>query len=243
MNMMNYADQFKDDEKYSIAWIPDGKSFVIRNPDVFTRQVLPKFFKATKFQSFTRKLYRWGFRQVNRGIGPDDPIIFGNEYFQRDDEELMVKMRSVTAAANRRRGNDPLSGRKRSLEELDEQRRRILMDRLVAENAAMGGDPRYMAQYAAMMRFPPGGMMPPGMPPMMMQRFGPPGMFNMQQPTQGEGGEQGEGKQEEGGEGGEGKQEGEGGDAKQPATPQQPPTPQGEKEIIDSAVAALKYAA
>lgn len=46
MNMMVYADQFKDDDKYSVAWIPDGKSFVIRNPDVFTRQVLPKFFKV-----------------------------------------------------------------------------------------------------------------------------------------------------------------------------------------------------
>lgn len=45
MNMMQFADQFKDDDTYCIAWIPDGKSFVIRNPDNFTRQVLPKFFK------------------------------------------------------------------------------------------------------------------------------------------------------------------------------------------------------
>ena len=141
MNMMRYADEHKDDENYCIGWLPDGNSFVIRNPDTFTRQVLPNFFKATKFQSFTRKLYRWGFRQVNRGIGPDDPIIFGNDFFKRDDEELMVKMRSVTAAGTRKtHTDDSVSGRKRSLEELDEQRKRILLDRLMQEKAAMGGD-------------------------------------------------------------------------------------------------------
>lgn len=45
------------------------------------------------------RMYRWQFRQINRGIGPDDPIIFGNEYFQRDKEELIAKMRSVTASS------------------------------------------------------------------------------------------------------------------------------------------------
>jgi HSF-type DNA-binding len=103
MKLMNYADeQCKEDKDFCVTWLEDGKSFVIRNPDAFTRQVVPKFFKQTKFSSFTRKLYRWGFRQINRGIGPDDPIIFGNEYFVRDDEELMVKMRSVTAAGTRK---------------------------------------------------------------------------------------------------------------------------------------------
>lgn len=45
MNMMRFAEQYKDDDKYCIAWIPDGKSFIVRNPEIFTRQVLPKFFK------------------------------------------------------------------------------------------------------------------------------------------------------------------------------------------------------
>ncbi len=38
---------------------------------------------------------------MNRGIGPDEPIIFGNEYFQRDNADLMVNMRSITAASIR----------------------------------------------------------------------------------------------------------------------------------------------
>jgi HSF-type DNA-binding len=110
MSLMKQVDQHKDDETYCAAWLPEGKSFVIRNPDEFARQVVPKFFKATKFSSFTRKLYRWGFRQINRGIGPDDMIIFGNEFFERDNEELMSKMRSITAAGNRKTENRPASG-------------------------------------------------------------------------------------------------------------------------------------
>lgn len=103
MKLMRYAEtQEGEDNNFCVAWLEDGKSFVIRKPDEFTRTVVPKFFKPTKFSSFTRKLYRWGFRQVNRGIGPDDPIIFGNEHFLRDDAERMSKMRSVTAAATRK---------------------------------------------------------------------------------------------------------------------------------------------
>jgi len=100
--MMRYAQDQDKDGTFCVGWVDDGKSFVIRKPDAFTKDVVPKFFKPTKFSSFTRKLYRWGFRQVNRGIGPDDPIIFGNECFQRDHEELMTEMKSVTAASTRK---------------------------------------------------------------------------------------------------------------------------------------------
>ena len=47
-------------------------------------------------------VYRWGFRQLNRGIGPDEPIVFGNEFFQQNRPELMVNMRSITAATTRK---------------------------------------------------------------------------------------------------------------------------------------------
>lgn len=100
MKMMRHAE--KQDETYCVAWCEDGKSFVIRNCDEFTRDVVPKYFKPTKFSSFTRKLYRWGFRQINRGLGPDDPVIFGCAHFQRDAPEEMTHMRSVTAAGARK---------------------------------------------------------------------------------------------------------------------------------------------
>lgn len=140
MNMMKLA-QKEDQETFCVAWLPDGKSFVIRNPDEFTRKVLPRFFKATKFSSFTRKLYRWGFRQVNRGIGPDDPIIFGNEFFQRDELELMTKMRSITAATTRKQdqSNMHMLAQKRALDSLssEQNQKRMLLDQFMKQKAAM----------------------------------------------------------------------------------------------------------
>jgi hypothetical protein len=144
MSMMKMAEK-ENTDTFCIAWLPDGKSFVIRNPDEFTRTVLPNYFKATKFSSYTRKLYRWGFRQVNRGIGPDDPIIFGNEYFQRDNAELMVKMRSITAAGTRKAHtidnvcqHEMVASGKRALDmsvmNVDDQRKRLLLEHMLQQH-------------------------------------------------------------------------------------------------------------
>jgi HSF-type DNA-binding len=140
MALMRFADeQGKVDKEFCVAWLPEGKSFVIRNPDEFARQVVPKFFKATKFSSFTRKLYRWGFRQINRGIGPDDPIIFGNEFFERDNEELMSKMRSVTAAGTRKTEQRGSAYGKRSFDGMYDggaDQKRFIFDHIMQQKAA-----------------------------------------------------------------------------------------------------------
>jgi len=139
MNLMRFADE--QEEGFCVAWLPDGKSFVIRQPDEFTRSVVPKYFKPTKFSSFTRKLYRWGFRQVNRGIGPDDPIIFGNEYFLRDNAEEMSKMRSITAASSRKAEAQTMvyGGGKRTLEVNEigpDHHKRALLDHFLQQKVA-----------------------------------------------------------------------------------------------------------
>jgi hypothetical protein len=137
MDLMKYAET-QDPKDFCIAWCEDAKSFVIRDPDTFTRHVVPKFFKGTKFSSFTRKLYRWGFRQINRGIGPDDPIIFGNECFQKEDRALIAKMRSVTAAGTRKNENGRMVGSKRGFEEsFDEDHKRMLFNQLLHQQKHM----------------------------------------------------------------------------------------------------------
>lgn len=92
-----------------ISWLPQGKSFVVLRPDVFASRVLPRYFapegsnslnarpttgkdgtvKKTqgvhKYPSFTRKLNRWGFRQISRG---PDAGAFCHDLFQRDAPEL-----------------------------------------------------------------------------------------------------------------------------------------------------------
>ena len=73
----------------SISWLPHGRSFLVHNPAKFTDEVLPKYFGACKFASFTRKLYRWGFRQISKG--PDQDSFF-HKNFRRDEPELCDEM-------------------------------------------------------------------------------------------------------------------------------------------------------
>jgi len=96
-----------DPLQQSIGWVLEGHAFVIRNKEQFCLQWLPMFFGQAKFSSFTRKLYRWGFRKVNMSphhaveTAPSDAYYFGNENFQRDNKELLTQMKSVTAAKTR----------------------------------------------------------------------------------------------------------------------------------------------
>ena len=52
-----------DPEGHCLGWVYDGAVMVIRDPVRFCKEELPRFFNACKFNSFTRKLQRWGFQQ------------------------------------------------------------------------------------------------------------------------------------------------------------------------------------
>jgi hypothetical protein len=147
MNLMRFAEQHGSD--FCVTWNDGGLSFTIRDSETFVRNVVPEFFGgATKFSSFTRKLYRWGFRQVNRGIGPDDPIIFASDNFQRYLPQLMQNMRSVTATASKTNKSEPIknimnvsSGMKHSRDASndDTTNKRLMLD-LMGNKIAPVGD-------------------------------------------------------------------------------------------------------
>lgn len=82
-SMMEYADE------EAVAWLPDGKSFVIVNPDLFCSAVLNKVFKESKYASFVRKLHRWGFVRLTSGTGTD---CFHHPMFQRNKKDMASKI-------------------------------------------------------------------------------------------------------------------------------------------------------
>ncbi|KAL7548662.1 hypothetical protein ACHAWF_011934 [Thalassiosira exigua] len=64
---------------HSIAsWYPDGRSFTIHEPDTFMRQIVPRYFKQTKFRSFTRQMNMWGFENLQQGKWAHPHFIRGN---------------------------------------------------------------------------------------------------------------------------------------------------------------------
>lgn len=64
---------------------------MIHKKKVFASEVLPKYFRGTRFTSFTRKLNRWGFTRVSRG--PETGAYY-HQLFQRDKPDLCLQMTS-----------------------------------------------------------------------------------------------------------------------------------------------------
>ena len=69
-----------------ITWLPHGKGFIILQKRRFSMDVMPLYFKHSKFTSFTRKLNRWGFTRVSRG--PE----MGAYYHKVRDEDGLCKL-------------------------------------------------------------------------------------------------------------------------------------------------------
>jgi len=73
----------------AVCWHPNGKVFVIVNRQKFSKRILPKYFRKSKYTSFTRKLNRWNFTRLTRGR---QQSTYYHEFFQKDKENLCTQM-------------------------------------------------------------------------------------------------------------------------------------------------------
>lgn len=86
------AAMMEHEDERAVAWLPDGKSFVIVNPDLFVNEVLRGDFKQAKYASFVRKLHRWGFTRLTSGTGTD---CFHHPQFNRNFPEWSSRVTCV----------------------------------------------------------------------------------------------------------------------------------------------------
>lgn len=85
-------------------WSDDGESFVVKQIDKFSTNILPQYFKHSNFSSFARQLNFYGFRKLKA-----EPILtadydartashvrFYHECFQKGKPELLVNIKRAT---------------------------------------------------------------------------------------------------------------------------------------------------
>jgi HSF-type DNA-binding len=53
--------------QHIISWMPHGRSWKIHNADLFVKQVMPRFFEYSNYNSFIRLVNAWGFRRLTKG--------------------------------------------------------------------------------------------------------------------------------------------------------------------------------
>ena len=72
-----------------VSWLPHGRGFMIYQKKRFSTEIMAKYFKKSKFTSFTRKLNRWNFTRITRG--PETGAYY-HEFFQRGNLRLCMQM-------------------------------------------------------------------------------------------------------------------------------------------------------
>mmetsp|Transcript_27790 Transcript_27790/g.67183 ORF Transcript_27790/g.67183 Transcript_27790/m.67183 type:complete len:582 (+) Transcript_27790:897-2642(+) len=82
----------QEGNQHIVAWMPNGRSFIVHKRDTFTEQILPRYFRQTKYKSFVRQLNLWGFTYIDQG--PDKGSYYC-EHFVKGKKELCDKMKRL----------------------------------------------------------------------------------------------------------------------------------------------------
>eukprot|EP00934_Nitzschia_sp_Nitz4_P006014 Nitzschia sp. Nitz4//scaffold124_size66437//25636//38731//NITZ4_006111-RA/size66437-processed-gene-0.6-mRNA-1//1//CDS//3329534552//6004//frame0 len=78
-----------DGFEHVVSWIPGSNCFKVHDPPTFVDQVLPRFFKQTKYKSFQRQLNLYGFTRVDDGPNKGS---YRHPFFVKGNQELLNKM-------------------------------------------------------------------------------------------------------------------------------------------------------
>lgn len=93
------------------CWSDDGETFVVKDPSKFEKEIIPQFFKHSKFSSFVRQLNFYSFRKIkyadtirlNPKLEAETANFwrFRHENFQRGQPQMLTEIKRMTAAQSK----------------------------------------------------------------------------------------------------------------------------------------------
>jgi hypothetical protein len=81
----------KLNQEQIISWLPSGKAFKIHKPKEFADVIMPQYFNQTKYRSFQRQLYIYGFDRL-KDKSSEDYGAYYHELFIRGVSDLCLDM-------------------------------------------------------------------------------------------------------------------------------------------------------
>jgi hypothetical protein len=97
-----------------VSWLPDQNSFKVYQVDRFVEEIMPLYFKQTKYKSFQRQLNMWGFQRILDGPGRGG---YGHTCFLRTKPELCRVMKREKIKGSKSAGKTSSSGVSSALQE------------------------------------------------------------------------------------------------------------------------------
>ncbi|EFN80955.1 heat shock factor protein isoform X2 [Harpegnathos saltator] len=87
-----------------ICWSADGKSFIIKDPALFAKELLPHYYKHNHMTSFVRQLNMYGFhKKVSPDLGglrcDKDEMEFAHQYFYKECPTLMAYIKRKASSS------------------------------------------------------------------------------------------------------------------------------------------------
>lgn len=76
-----------------VSWTPCGTAFEVHNIAAFEKEIIPNYFRHTRFSSFRRQLNMYGFKRV---VVENGLAGFANSDFHRDRPVESEKLKRVS---------------------------------------------------------------------------------------------------------------------------------------------------
>lgn len=73
-----------------MEWTDEGNCFIVKDKEKFSREILPKYFKHSKFSSFVRQLNMYDFHKIRK---EKEIPIFKHKYFKENCMDQLHKIK------------------------------------------------------------------------------------------------------------------------------------------------------